>query len=59
MVWIQGDEIHNKFERGPHLRGHDCDAIGVGQKAEFDMMTEKQSTPHPRHGGIDCVSLKL
>ena len=23
------------------------------------MMMEKQSTLHPRHGGIDCVSLKL
>ena len=41
------------------MRGHDYEAISAGQKAEFGIMVEKQSTLHPRHGSIDCVNLKL
>ena len=40
MVWIQRDEVHNQFKWGPNLRGHDYEAIGAGQKAEFGMMME-------------------
>ena len=59
MVWIQGDGIHNKFERGPNLPGQDYEATGAGQKAEFGMMEENKILLHPRHGSIDCVNLKL
>ena len=57
MVWIQGDEIHNQFERGPYLPGHDQEAINAGQKAEFDMM--KQNTVLYLHGtGASIVSIQ-
>ena len=58
MVWIQGDELHNKFERGPNLHGQDYEAISARQKAEFGM-EENGVLLHPRHGSIDRVNLKL
>ena len=38
IVWIQGDEIHNQFERGLNLPGHSREAISAGREAGFGMM---------------------
>ena len=58
IVWIQGDEIHNQFERGLNLPGHSHEAINAGRKAEFGMMMmEHRSTLHSRHGSIQLWTI--